>query len=169
MVEISLSGSGEGPGWATAPGYSTAAFSPPPILGILTSRLEGARSGPGWAQSVATSSSARAVARKAYVKSRRTAFAQSSIRRTTSRKGQYGIFIDPHVVVQFAHKVAERDYQGRDVKIYADVRGSLNQRPWQQFIPGDVDLLAQPVGYGHYDWIVPLGEQLLPGDPTIAE
>jgi hypothetical protein len=27
MVEISLSGSGEGPGWVTAPGYSTAAFS----------------------------------------------------------------------------------------------------------------------------------------------
>ena len=26
MVEISLSGSGEGPGWATAPGYSIAAF-----------------------------------------------------------------------------------------------------------------------------------------------
>ena len=26
MVEISLSGSGEGPGWGTAPGYSTAAF-----------------------------------------------------------------------------------------------------------------------------------------------
>jgi hypothetical protein len=32
MVEISLSGSGEGPGWATAPGYSTAAFlAPRPI------------------------------------------------------------------------------------------------------------------------------------------
>ncbi len=29
MVEISLSGSGEGPGWVTAPGYSTAAF---PVL-----------------------------------------------------------------------------------------------------------------------------------------
>ena len=26
MVETSLSGSGEGPGWATAPAYSTAAF-----------------------------------------------------------------------------------------------------------------------------------------------
>jgi len=26
MVDISLSGSGEGPGWATAPGYSTAVF-----------------------------------------------------------------------------------------------------------------------------------------------
>jgi len=26
MVAISLSGSGEGPGWVTAPGYSTAAF-----------------------------------------------------------------------------------------------------------------------------------------------
>jgi hypothetical protein len=26
MVEISLSGSGEGSGWVTAPGYSTAAF-----------------------------------------------------------------------------------------------------------------------------------------------
>jgi hypothetical protein len=45
MVEISLSGSGEGSGWVTAPGYSTAAFSAPPILGILTSSLEGARSG----------------------------------------------------------------------------------------------------------------------------
>ena len=28
MVEISLSGSGEGRGWATAPGYSTAACAP---------------------------------------------------------------------------------------------------------------------------------------------
>ncbi len=27
MVEISLYGSGEGPGWVTAPGYSTAPFS----------------------------------------------------------------------------------------------------------------------------------------------
>ena len=26
MVELSSSGSGEGPGWVTAPGYSTAAF-----------------------------------------------------------------------------------------------------------------------------------------------
>ena len=31
MVEISLSGSGEGPGSATAPGYSTGPFSAPPI------------------------------------------------------------------------------------------------------------------------------------------
>jgi hypothetical protein len=38
MVEISLSGSGEGPGWATAPGYSTAAFSAPPILGNMTTK-----------------------------------------------------------------------------------------------------------------------------------
>ncbi len=36
MVEISLSGSGEGSGWVTAPGYSTATFSAPPILRILT-------------------------------------------------------------------------------------------------------------------------------------
>jgi hypothetical protein len=27
MVAISMSGSGEGPGWVTAPGYSTTAFS----------------------------------------------------------------------------------------------------------------------------------------------
>jgi len=27
MVEISLYGSGEGPGWVTAPGYSTSGFS----------------------------------------------------------------------------------------------------------------------------------------------
>ena len=31
MVEISSSGSGEGPGWATAPGYSTARFLACPI------------------------------------------------------------------------------------------------------------------------------------------
>ena len=36
MVEISLSGSGEGPGWVTAPGYSTAAFSVPPVSTLLT-------------------------------------------------------------------------------------------------------------------------------------
>jgi hypothetical protein len=34
MVEISLSGSGEGPGWETAPGYSTGPFLVP-IRGIL--------------------------------------------------------------------------------------------------------------------------------------
>ncbi len=37
MVEISLSGSGEGSGWATAPGYSTAVFSARPISIVLTS------------------------------------------------------------------------------------------------------------------------------------
>ena len=37
MVEISLSGSGESPGWATAPGYSTAAF-PVPGSAIPTNR-----------------------------------------------------------------------------------------------------------------------------------
>jgi len=31
MVEISSSGSGEGPGWVTAPGYSTAAKFPGPM------------------------------------------------------------------------------------------------------------------------------------------
>jgi len=37
MVEISLSGSGEGPGWVTAPGYSTAAFfAGRPIRGALS-------------------------------------------------------------------------------------------------------------------------------------
>ena len=38
MVEISLSGSGEGPGWVTAPGYSTAAFLLRPISTLPTSR-----------------------------------------------------------------------------------------------------------------------------------
>ena len=38
MVEISQSGSGEGPGWATAPGYSTAAFSLAVPAGGLAAR-----------------------------------------------------------------------------------------------------------------------------------
>ena len=49
MVEISLSGSGEGPGWVTAPGYSTAAFSAPPVSSVLTTtlRIRHIRPGPG--------------------------------------------------------------------------------------------------------------------------
>jgi hypothetical protein len=42
MVEISLSGSGEGPGWVTAPGYSTAAKFPRSVTRILSSRESGA-------------------------------------------------------------------------------------------------------------------------------
>ena len=54
-MAISMSGSGEGPGWVTAPAYSTAAFSAPPILVVLTSRPQGARSGhldPSWPGSI---------------------------------------------------------------------------------------------------------------------
>ncbi len=36
MVAISLAGSGEGPGWAIAPGYSTGPFSARPISLFLT-------------------------------------------------------------------------------------------------------------------------------------
>ncbi len=46
MVEISLSGSGEGPGWVTAPGYSTAAFPAPPIRTFLTSSPRRGENGP---------------------------------------------------------------------------------------------------------------------------
>jgi hypothetical protein len=41
MVEISLSGSGEGSGWVTAPGYSTAALSSPPMLDNITTTATG--------------------------------------------------------------------------------------------------------------------------------
>ena len=46
MVEISLSGSGEGPGWVTAPGYSTAAFSAPPVSTDMTTQPQTSRSHP---------------------------------------------------------------------------------------------------------------------------
>jgi hypothetical protein len=39
MVEISLYGSGEGSGWVTAPGYSTAALSVPPTSIHMTTML----------------------------------------------------------------------------------------------------------------------------------
>jgi len=48
MVEISLYGSGEGSGWVTAPGYSTAAFSAPPISTLLTTRLQRKQNCPVW-------------------------------------------------------------------------------------------------------------------------
>ena len=41
MVAISLSGSGEGPGWVTAPGYSTEGFLARPITVILLSSESG--------------------------------------------------------------------------------------------------------------------------------
>ena len=40
MVEISLYGSGEGPGWVTAPGYSTAGFLTSDNAGSVESRAE---------------------------------------------------------------------------------------------------------------------------------
>jgi len=46
MVAISLYGSGEGPGWVTAPGYSTAAFSIPPAAGQPPTPAESRASSP---------------------------------------------------------------------------------------------------------------------------
>ena len=46
MVAISLSGSGEGPGWVTAPGYSTAAF---PVRPRSRNYVQWARAAPGGA------------------------------------------------------------------------------------------------------------------------
>lgn len=69
---------------------------------------------------------------------------------------QYSTFMEPHRTVQFAHFLADRVYAGQDVKMYADVKASLNKRPMQQMIPPDVNLLDQPITIAHYDWIVPL-------------
>jgi hypothetical protein len=46
MVEISLSGSGEGPGWATAPGYSTRVLRGPGTDKSAPTWLPGAFPGP---------------------------------------------------------------------------------------------------------------------------
>jgi hypothetical protein len=51
MVEISLSGSGEGSGLVTAPGYSTAAFSEDVCVSVHDERSHAAPSAPnraGW-------------------------------------------------------------------------------------------------------------------------
>lgn len=83
---------------------------------------------------------------------------------------QYGILTDPHLVVELAHAIKRRDFADDDVSIHADVRCSLNQRPWQQLIPSDIDLLQQPRGvFVHYNWVVPLGEQLVdpPDDASL--
>ena len=48
MVEISLSGSGEGPGWATAPGYSTESFSADLPISIIGEWRLLAGSRKGW-------------------------------------------------------------------------------------------------------------------------
>jgi hypothetical protein len=53
MVEISLSGSGEGPGWVTAPGYSTAAF-PASRLRSLVDRRSGVSASVGLAGPIET-------------------------------------------------------------------------------------------------------------------
>jgi hypothetical protein len=45
MVAISSSGSGEGPGWVTAPGYSTAAFLENVRVGVLCQLPCGAHGG----------------------------------------------------------------------------------------------------------------------------
>lgn len=67
----------------------------------------------------------------------------------------------PDMIWQFAQRLAA-EYAARgypEVEIYVQSRATLNGRPLQEFIRGDVNLAREPWPYfGHAEWIVPLKE-----------
>ncbi len=70
----------------------------------------------------------------------------------------------PDMLLQYVHYLRDayrRDY-GKDVAIYADIEVSLNYRAPQRFVDPEVDLAAEPIGFGHYDWVLPFEDTPLP-------
>ncbi|MEM6379256.1 MAG: HTTM domain-containing protein, partial [Bacteroidota bacterium] len=66
--------------------------------------------------------------------------------------------VRPHLVWQFC-QILKEDYarRGKDVEVYADLRASLNGRPYQQLIDPTVDLTVVPRPLiPPSSWIVPL-------------
>ncbi len=66
----------------------------------------------------------------------------------------------PVMLWQFAHRLDQYyKLKGEDIKIYANIKASLNNRPLQQFIDPNVDLTEVPYPvFGYASWIVPLQE-----------
>jgi hypothetical protein len=63
----------------------------------------------------------------------------------------------PDMIVQFGHYVY--DYykqQGHDVRVYSDIRCSLNGRPYQDFVRQDVNLAAITPGEAYDKLVIPL-------------
>jgi vitamin K-dependent gamma-carboxylase len=60
----------------------------------------------------------------------------------------------PEMIRQHAHHL--REERGGDVRVRAIARASLHDRPRQELIDPDVDLVAEPGRLPPADWIVPL-------------
>ncbi|WP_124979359.1 HTTM domain-containing protein [Nonlabens xiamenensis] len=73
-----------------------------------------------------------------------------------SRKQQRSVQSKPDFIWQFAQKL-EKIYaeQGKEIEVYADVKVSINGRPFQQLTDPGVDLAAEEWNhFGHHDWIM---------------
>ena len=63
----------------------------------------------------------------------------------------------PKLIWQFAHKIKEEyKKKGQEVSVHADIKASLNGRPYQQFTNPEVDIANQPYPIWKVDWIIPL-------------
>lgn len=73
----------------------------------------------------------------------------------------------PDFVLQYSKWIAtELEQQGHPgAHVYADVRATLNGRPYQPLIDPNVDMAAQARTLRHNSWVVPLYEPL----PTLAQ
>jgi hypothetical protein len=63
----------------------------------------------------------------------------------------------PDMIVKYAHFLA-KEYKGRGVQepeVYGEVYVALNGVRSRLFIDSTVNLAAQPVSWGHYQWILP--------------
>jgi hypothetical protein len=71
---------------------------------------------------------------------------------------------DPEMILQFAHHVAADLYrQGYEqIEVRAQVKVSLNGRPYQDLIDSNINLAAEPRSILPARWILPLTEPLPP-------
>lgn len=83
-----------------------------------------------------------------------------------TRRQELKMMKTPDMILQFAHHVAsEARKRNREVEVRADIKVSLNGRPFQQYIAPTVNLAAEPRSLRHAKWILPLETPLnRPGD-----
>lgn len=63
----------------------------------------------------------------------------------------------PDLILKYAHHLAET-YRHRGIQhpeVYAEIYVALNGRRSRLFVDSTVNLAAQPLGWGHYQWILP--------------
>ena len=84
-----------------------------------------------------------------------------SLERHLSRRQLLRLAGQPEMVWQLARYLAgEPEYRGKDIAVYASLRGTLNDRETRQIISPDVDLLSVPYLHHRHNAFLKVGPPL---------